>query len=69
VTLARAIVSGGGGGELQSPQFLGDQLTLYQPGGQIMITYYTTCPPGFSDLAKGLLAMTGFAVYALEIQP
>ena len=40
---------------LQPPQFLTDQLTLSQPGGADYAHHSTTSPPGFSDLATGLL--------------
>ena len=44
---------GGWGGGALAPQFLAKQLTLSQPGGQIIPT--TILPaPGFSDLATGL---------------
>ena len=33
---------------------LADQLTLYQPGEQIMPTTVLRAPPGFSDLATAL---------------
>ena len=37
-----------------APQFLAKQLTLSQPGGQIMPTTVIQAPPGFSDLATAL---------------
>ena len=43
----------GAGGAL-APQFLAKQLTLSQPGGQIMPTTVIQAPPGFSDLAKAM---------------
>ena len=48
--------AGGLGGAI-APQFLAEQLTLSQPGGQIIptTTYYEPHPPpGFSDLATAL---------------
>ena len=52
----RAVASGrAGGGGFSSSQFLAEQLTLSQPGGQIMPTKVLgTPPPGFSDLATAL---------------
>ena len=45
-----------GAGGPQAPQFLADQLTLSQPGGQIMPTTVIQAPPhGFSDLATALI--------------
>ena len=42
------------GGAL-APQFVAEQLTLSQPGGQIMPTIVLQAPPpGFSDLATAL---------------
>ena len=49
---------GGGGGACANPppQFLAEQLTLSQPGGQIMPTVKCTeYPPGFSDLPTALM--------------
>ena len=37
------------------PQFLAKQLILSQPGGADYIHHCTTSPPGFSDLATGLM--------------
>ena len=70
MTLARAIASGGtGGGGALVPAVFGRSVNPISTRGTDYAHLCTTCPPGFSDLAKGLLAMTGFAVYALEIQP
>ena len=42
-------------GVLCHPKILANQLTLSQPGGQIMPIYViTTGPPGFSDLPTAL---------------
>ena len=47
---------GGTLGASAPPQFLAEQLTLSQPGGQTMpTTVIQAPPPGFSDLAMALL--------------
>ena len=43
------------GGSSPPPQFLSEQLTLSQPGGQIMPTTVLQAPPKFSDLATALV--------------
>ena len=44
--LYRPVASLGAGGHITPPlQFLADQLTLYQPGGQIMPTIVLCAPP------------------------
>ena len=46
----------GGWSGFSPPQFLAKQLTLSQPGGADYAHHSTTSPPpGFSDLATGLL--------------
>ena len=52
-TFTSPVARGGGSGGASAPQFLADQLTLYQPGGHIIPTQYYK-PPGFSDLATAL---------------
>ena len=42
-----------GGGHMP-PQFLADQSTLYQPGGQIMPTTFLPAPLKISDLPTAL---------------
>ena len=39
---------GGGAGEPLAPEYLADQLTLFQPGEGILSPPITTCPPIFS---------------------
>ena len=41
---SRPVASGGAGGAI-APQFLAEQLTLSQPGGQIMPTTVLRAPP------------------------
>jgi hypothetical protein len=50
-------VARGGAGGLWPPQFLAKQLTLSQPGGQIMPTTVLQAPPDFQTLRRpcGLL--------------
>ena len=47
--------AGGTGGGSCPPLILKDQLTLFQPGGQITPTTLILKSPGFSDLPPGLL--------------
>ena len=47
----------GRGGHCSPPQFLADQLTLFQPGGTDYARLITTGTPGFSDLPTALLEM------------
>ena len=53
----RAVASGGGGwgAKAPPPQFLAEQLTLSQPGGQYAHHSTTSPLPGFSDLATALI--------------
>ena len=49
----RAVASGGGaGGGGLPPQFLAKQLTLSQPGGQIIPTKVLRAPPEFQTLRR-----------------
>ena len=53
--LGAGLSPGEGCGGLQPPQFLTNQLTLSQPGGQIMPTIVVQdTPPRFSDLVTAL---------------
>ena len=56
----RAVASGGLGESPPTPQFLAEQLTLSQPGGQITYAHHSTTrpPPGFSDLVTALYVPT-----------
>ena len=42
------------GGGTMARRILADQLTLLQPGGQIMPTILLLAPPGFSDIPTAL---------------
>ena len=46
----------GGLGGLQPPQFLAKQVTLSQPGGQIMPTPVLQAPPDFQTLRRAWIA-------------
>jgi hypothetical protein len=49
--LCRPVASGGAGGHVP-PQFLAEQLTLSQPGGQIMPTTVLSALPDFQTLRR-----------------
>ena len=51
VLYSRAVASGGRGG-FSPPQFLAKQLTLSQPGGQIIPTKVLEAPPNFQTMRR-----------------
>ena len=52
MTRLRAVASGGAGGAKAPPQFFAKQLTLSQPGEQIMPTTVLLAPPNFQTLRR-----------------
>ena len=66
VSLSGPSQAGGWGGFRPPPQFLAKQLTLSQPGGQIMPTTVIQAPPDFQTLRRPCILFAQLQIYALN---